>query len=130
MSCYIIFRIKSLLSVKYIFRSQMFYKIGALRKFANFIGKHLCWCPCLVKLQALRASLLWRDSTTSLFMWILQNFEEYFFYWTPQGDCFCNVVLATELLLFHFFKSYDSYKKNSYKKLRYNNINDFRVDKD
>ena len=25
-------------------RLQMFFKIGVLKNFANFLGKHLCWC--------------------------------------------------------------------------------------
>ena len=31
--------------------SQMFLKIGVLKTFANFIGKHLCWRLFLTKLQ-------------------------------------------------------------------------------
>ena len=34
-------------------RSQMFFKIGVLKNFANFTGKHLCWSLFLIKLQAL-----------------------------------------------------------------------------
>ena len=30
----------------------MFFKIGVLKHFANFIGKHLCWSLFLIKLQA------------------------------------------------------------------------------
>ena len=33
-------------------RSQIFFKIGALKKFAIFTGKHLCWSLFLIKLQA------------------------------------------------------------------------------
>ena len=33
----------------------MFFKIGgALKNFANFTGKHLCWSLFLIKLQAFR----------------------------------------------------------------------------
>ena len=35
-------------------RSQMFFKIGVLKKFAMFTGKHLCWSLFLIKLQAFR----------------------------------------------------------------------------
>ena len=35
-------------------RSQMFFKIGALKNFAIFTGKHLCWSLFLIKLQAFR----------------------------------------------------------------------------
>ena len=44
-------------------RSQMFLKIGVLKKFAIFIGKHLCWCLFLIKLLGFRpATLFKRDS--------------------------------------------------------------------
>ena len=32
--------------------SQMFFKIGVLKNFAMFTGKHPCWSPFLIKLQA------------------------------------------------------------------------------
>ena len=32
-------------------RSQMFFKIGILKNFANFKRKHLCWSLFLIKLQ-------------------------------------------------------------------------------
>ena len=31
--------------------SQIFYKIGVLKSFTNFAGKHLCWSLSLIKLQ-------------------------------------------------------------------------------
>ena len=31
--------------------SQMFYKIGVLKNFAKFTGKHLCWSHFLIKLH-------------------------------------------------------------------------------
>ena len=40
-------------------RSQMFFKIGVLKIFVKFTGKHLCWRLFLVKLQ-------FRRSATSL----------------------------------------------------------------
>ena len=39
-------------------RSQMFFKIGALKDFANVTGKHLCWSLILIKLQAFSPSTL------------------------------------------------------------------------
>ena len=33
-------------------RAQMFFKIGVLKRFANFTGKHLCWSLFLKNLQA------------------------------------------------------------------------------
>ena len=56
------------------FFSQMFFRIGTLKNFANFIGNHLCWSLILTKLQALRpATLLNRDSNTGAFLWNSQN---------------------------------------------------------
>ena len=37
-------------------RLQMFFKIGVLKIFASFTGKHLCWSPLLMKLQAWRSA--------------------------------------------------------------------------
>ena len=48
-------------------RSQMFYKINALKNFAKFSETHLCWSHFSIGLQAFRlASLLKRDSSTSV----------------------------------------------------------------
>ena len=33
---------------------QMFFKLGVLKYFAIFTGKHTCWSLCLIKLQALK----------------------------------------------------------------------------
>ena len=35
-------------------RSQMFFKIGILKNFTIFTGKHLCWSVSLIKLQTFR----------------------------------------------------------------------------
>ena len=49
-------------------RSQMFSKIGALKKFAMFTGKRLCWSLFLIKLLDFRpATLFKRDSQTGVF---------------------------------------------------------------
>ena len=49
-------------------RSQMFFKIGVLKNFANVTGKHLCW-------SFLRpATLLERDYNTGAFLRNLQSF--------------------------------------------------------
>ena len=54
--------------------SQMFLKIGARKNLANSAGKHLYWSLFLIKLQALTpATLLKRDSNTSVFLEKLQN---------------------------------------------------------
>ena len=50
-------------------RSQMFFKIGVLKKFANLTGKQLCWSFFLIKQQACRpAILLKRGFNTGIFL--------------------------------------------------------------
>ena len=39
-------------------RSQMFFKIGVLKNFAIFTGKHLCWSLFLIKFRSLLVMLL------------------------------------------------------------------------
>ena len=54
------------------FQKQMFFKIGALKNFANFNGKHLCWCLFLIKLQGLFHNLQGKNymtSTVSIFQY-------------------------------------------------------------
>ena len=53
--------------------SQISSKIGVLKNFEILTGKHLCWSLFLIKLQACKpATLLKRDSSTGVFLWILQ----------------------------------------------------------
>ena len=40
-------------------RSQMFLKIGVLKNFANFTGKHLCCSLPLIKLQSWKGQQLY-----------------------------------------------------------------------
>ena len=55
--------------------SQMFFKMGILKNFAIFTGRHLCWRLFLTKLQAWRPETLSEsDSTTAIFMWIFAKF--------------------------------------------------------
>ena len=50
-------------------RSQMIFKIGVLKNFANFTVKHLCWSIFFIKLQAwMAATLLKRDSNTGVIL--------------------------------------------------------------
>ena len=56
-------------------RSQKFFKIGALKNFANFTGKQLCWSLFLIKLQALFLRTPFLQNTSS--------------------GCFCNGKFAT-----------------------------------
>ena len=61
-------------------RLQIFFKIGVLKKIANFTGKYLCWSLFLIKLQASRpATLLRRDSNTGVFLSNFRNFQEHLF---------------------------------------------------
>ena len=61
-------------------RSQIFFKIGALKIFAIFIGKHLCWSLFLIKLKAFRpATLSRRNSSKGIFLWIVRSFQEQLF---------------------------------------------------
>ena len=39
-------------------RSQMFFKIGILKNFTNFIGKDLCWSFLVIRPKALRPATL------------------------------------------------------------------------
>ena len=58
----------------------MFFKIGVLRNFAVFTGKHLCWSLFLIKVQAKPATLFKRDFNTSAFLWMWQNFYKHLFF--------------------------------------------------
>ena len=74
-------------------RLQMFFKIGVLRNFANFTGKHLCWSLFLIKSQARRpGTLLKSDSKTGVFFCeICEIFKNTFFYRTPAVMRFLHV---------------------------------------
>ena len=45
---------------------QMFFKIGALKNFAIFTGKGLCWSLLLINLQTY--NFMKRDSNTGVFL--------------------------------------------------------------
>ena len=60
--------------------SEVFCKKSALKNFANFTGKHLCWGFFLIKLQAFRPGIfLKRDSNTGVFMENLKIFKNTYF---------------------------------------------------
>ena len=54
---FIFFPVLQITTNEYLFfrssRPEVFYKIGALKNFAKYTGKHLCQSLCLVTLQAL-----------------------------------------------------------------------------
>ena len=58
--------------------SQKLFKIGVLKSFAIFTGKHLCWSLFLIKFNKPFFNKPWleRDSNMGNFLWILRNFKE------------------------------------------------------
>ena len=53
---------------------------AVFKNFAMFTGKHLCWSLLLIELHASRpATFLKRDSSTAVFLCILQNFQDHLF---------------------------------------------------
>ena len=46
---------------------EVFCTKGALKNFANFSGKHLCWSLFLIKLQALGLQLHYKETSTHVF---------------------------------------------------------------
>ena len=86
---------------------------GSIRKavlgnFAIFTGKQLCWSLFLIMVQAVRpATILKRDSNTSVSLWILQNFQEHLFWRASASVYICSVCVVTSigfvLLVFSIF---------------------------
>ena len=65
-------------------------KKAVLKNFAIFTGKHLCRSLFLIKSQDWRpTALLKRDSSTGVFLWILQNLQEHLVWKTSANNCFC-----------------------------------------
>ena len=63
--------------------SQMFFKIGFLKNFAIFRGKHLYWNLFLIKLQALRPVFLLKRDEHRCFPVNIAKFLKTAFYRTP-----------------------------------------------
>ena len=62
----------------------MFFKIGILKNFAIFTGKHLCWRLFLIKLKTLAWQLHQKDTPTQVFTFEYSKiFQSTFFYRTP-----------------------------------------------
>ena len=52
----------------------MYFRISVLKNFTMFTGKHLCWSPFFINIQAWRpTTLLKRDSNISFFLWNLRT---------------------------------------------------------
>ena len=84
----------------------MFFKIGAPKNFINFTGKHLCCSLFLIKLRALPATLLKKDSNKGAFLSNLRNSREHIFLHktprvaasvTTRGPLYSSEVECTEL---------------------------------
>ena len=67
-------------------------KLGILKNFGNFTGKHLCWSLFLIKFQAwMSAILLKRDSNSGVFLWSLRNFLRTTFLQNTSSGSFCKL---------------------------------------
>ena len=85
--------------------SQLFYKIGILKNFAKFTGKHLCCSHFVTKLQVSRLeTLLRRYCSTGIFQWILCNFSKNLIYRTPPDNCPCWFLHFNQVFIYwsHF----------------------------
>ena len=68
--------------------SQMFFKTGVHKYFANFTGKHLRWS---LPLESCRPE--GKESQTQMFSCeICENFRSNFFLQNTSGGCFCRAV--------------------------------------
>ena len=97
-------------------------KNSVLRNFTKFTGKHLCQILFFYRVAGLRpATLLKRDSGTSVFLWILWNFQEHLFYRTPWWCSICNIPSSppnwawfwSHLCHFYYVTSYCSFATDS-----------------
>ena len=72
-------------------------KKNALKKFAKFTGKHLCWSLFFRKVTGQKpATLLKKDSNTGVFLLILRNFQEHLFQRTYSGNYFAKPLCTTD----------------------------------
>ena len=80
----------------------MFFKIGVLKDFANFTGKHQCWSRFLIKLTE-RTPTLKEDSNTCVFLWRLRSFWEHLvvknFRWLLDNGLNVSIVETCALYL-------------------------------
>ena len=71
---------------------EVLYKKDVLKNFAVFTEKHLYMSLFLIKLKAFSTAALSKwDSNTSVFLWILRNFEEHLFWETTVNGYFFSV---------------------------------------
>ena len=89
--------------------SELFFKIGVLKHFTNFTGKHLCWSLFLKRsLKVFKR----RDSNKGLFLWTLQKFKTTYF------------VKHLRRLLFYCFKDFLLHGPKSSRSRLYDGVND------
>ena len=67
----------------------MFFKIGVLKKFAIFTGKHLCWSPFLLKLWTQACNFNKKKTPTQVFTCEYCEISENSFLQNSSGGCFC-----------------------------------------
>ena len=76
---------------------------AVLKNFATFTGRHLCRSPFLMKLQAWRPTILLRDSITGVFLWILWNFKEHYFWRTSTNGSYCRHFYYVSFIVSWFY---------------------------
>ena len=83
-------------------RSQIFFKIGVLKKFAKFTRKLPCWSLFLITLQAWKPAILLKgDSNTGVFLWIWRIFKKSCFYRIPlMATSQQTILLVSEMSIF------------------------------
>ena len=64
-------------------RLQMFFKVGVLKSYAIFTGKHLRWSHFWIKFQSFRPATLKVTTTKVLFCEYCKIFKNSFFHRTP-----------------------------------------------
>ena len=66
-------------------RWQMFFKIGVLKNFSIFTGKHSCWSRFVIKLKAFRSATLLKETPTQVFSYeYCKIFKNNLFYRIPM----------------------------------------------
>ena len=69
-------------------RWQMFFKIGVLKNFANFTGKHLRWSLFLIKLEAQTCNFIKKRLQNRCFPVKFAKFCKHLFLQKISGGCF------------------------------------------
>ena len=75
--------------IEHLQNQSIFLKIGFLKSFANFTGKHLCWSLFLKNLQAQGLQLHKKRLQYGCFPVKFAKFLRNRFVENTSGDCFC-----------------------------------------